>query len=106
MKQIALLGAGLLFAGIASACSLGAPLSQCPSRQICVNGTALFFGIEGGFWAVRGDDSVSYDPVGGLPAPFRQSGLRVHLRAWERRDLGSFHMVGPVVEIISIRTLN
>jgi len=44
---------------------LGEPLSPCPRRQVCVDGTALSFGIEGAFWAIRGDDSVSYDPVGG-----------------------------------------
>ena len=93
----------LLLAGATSACSSDDLLSPCPRDQICVDGTAQFIAIEGGFWAIRGDDKVTYDPVGGLPADFRQPGLPVHLRALERRDLGSFHMVGPIVEIISIR---
>ena len=80
-------------------------LSPCPRDQICVNGTARFYDFEGGFWAIRGDDEVTYDPVGGLPAEFQESGLRVHLRARERTDLGSFHMAGPIVEIILIRKL-
>jgi hypothetical protein len=70
---------------------------------VCVTGTARFFSIEGGFWAVRGDDGVTYDPVHGLPTEFQQEGLRVYLVARERRDLGSYHMVGPIVEIVSIQ---
>ena len=70
-----------------------------------MDGTAEFYNFEGGFWAIRGDDNVTYDPIGGLPAEYRESGLRVHLRARERTDVGSVHMAGPIVEIISLRKL-
>jgi hypothetical protein len=89
----------------------GAPsgLALCAREQmrdkVCVAGTVRFFSFEGGFWAVRGDDNVTYDPRGGLPAEFRTEGLRVFLVARERRDLASFHMAGPMVEIISIERL-
>lgn len=63
-------------------------------------------GLEGGFWAIRGDDNVTYDPIGSLAEEFRQEGLRVKLDARSRRDMGSIHMAGPLVEIISIRKLD
>jgi hypothetical protein len=72
---------------------------------VSVNGTVHFYTFEGGFWAVRGDDNTTYDPLGGLPMEFRQEGLRVLLRAKIRNDMGSFHMAGPIVEIITIRRL-
>ena len=68
-----------------------------------VAGTVRFYTFEGGFWAVRGDDATTYDPIGGLPPDFRQDSLRVFLHARVRSDMSSFHMVGPIVEIISIR---
>lgn len=112
MTRLGLSFLTLLVAGAAS-CSperildraLDPVLGPCPQDLICVNGTAGYYNLEGGFWAVRGDDKVTYDPVGGLPSDFRQNGLRVHLRARDT-DMGSVHMVGPVVEIISIRRLN
>ena len=74
-------------------------------ETICVTGTVYYFRFEGGFWAVRGDDSITYDPVGALPHDFRHEGLRVRLEARIRSDLGSFHMAGPVVDILDIRRL-
>ena len=73
--------------------------------DISVNGTVRFIGLEGGFWAVRGDDNVTYDPRGGLSEEFQQDGLRVHLVARELRDVAGIHMAGPIVEVVSIRRL-
>jgi hypothetical protein len=95
------------FAAIAMAgCSAFDIFQSCPSGQICVNGTAEFYNFEGGFWAIQGDDDVTYDPVGALPLDFRQPGLRVYLRAKERPDMASFHMAGPIVEILEIRRID
>ena len=30
---------------------------------VCVTGTVHYFGFEGGFWAVRGDNDMTYDPL-------------------------------------------
>ena len=95
---LSIIGCMLLTAG---ACN--SPTAACGRDQICVSGTIRHFGFEGGFWAVRGDDSVTYDPVGGVPQDFQSEGLRVHLIARERRDMSGIHMAGPIVEIISIR---
>ena len=103
-----------LFGAVAifGAFSCGAPTAaDCvgftPSSpdMICVTGAAHYFTFEGGFWAVRGDNDTTYDPLGALPAEFRHDGLRVRLEARIRSDVGSFHMAGPIVEILDIRRL-
>ena len=73
-----------------------------PDGAIRVNGTVQRFDLEGGFWAVRGDDGVVYDPLNGLAPAFQRDNLRVVLVAVVRPDVGGIHMVGPVVEVLSI----
>lgn len=58
--------------------------------------------VEGGFWAIRGDDSVTYDPTN-LPEEFRREGLRVEAEARLRDDMAGIHMAGPLVELRRIR---
>ncbi len=72
---------------------------------VAVNGTVRFTTFEGGFWAIRGDDNVTYDPLDGLPAAFQSEGLRVRIEARRQNDMASVHMAGPIVEIISIKKL-
>jgi len=78
--------------------------AQCARGNVCVTGEARFFTLEGGFWAVRGDDNVVYEIRGGLPAEFRMDGLRVFLVA-RVLPVGSYIMVGPVVAIVAIERL-
>jgi hypothetical protein len=73
-----------------------------PTGAIRVNGTVFFHTIEGGFWTIRGDDGVTYDPMNGLAPAFQRENLRVTMVAKVRSDMGGFHMVGPIVEILSI----
>ena len=72
--------------------------------RIRVNGTVFHFTIEMGGWAIRGDDNVNYEPVGGLPAEFEQEGLRVRMVA-KRTNYVSLNQIGPVVEIVSLSRL-
>jgi hypothetical protein len=65
------------------------------------SGTVQSMGIEGGFFAIGGDDGVTYDPTN-LPSAFQRNGLRVRFEARIRRDLVGVHMVGPIVDVISI----
>jgi hypothetical protein len=81
------------------------PTQDVPPGAIRVVGTVSHYSFEGGFWAVRGDDGVTYDPMNGVPPEFQREGLRVELIAKIRNDLGGFHMAGPIVEIISIRAI-
>lgn len=75
-----------------------------PDGAIKVNGTVQYFNLEGGFWAVRGEDGITYDPMNGLEPSFQRENLRVTLVARIRNDMGGVHMIGPVVEVISIQT--
>ncbi len=75
---------------------------ELPDGAIRVNGTIQHFSLEGGFWAIRGEDGVTYDPMNGLDPSFQRENLRVTLVAKLRNDMGSVHMVGPIVEVISI----
>ena len=75
------------------------------SNIVRVTGTVHYYTFEGGFWAVRGDDGTTYDPVGALPTEFQREGLRVRLEAKLRPDLVSFHMAGPIIDIIGIEPL-
>lgn len=67
-----------------------------------ITGTVLWYEFEGGFYGIRGDDAVSYEPIN-LPEEFSRHGLRVVANVRVREDLGSFRMVGPVIEIVTIR---
>jgi hypothetical protein len=87
------------------ACASPSSPDAVPAGAITVVGTVHHYTIEGGFWAVRGDDGVTYDPLGGLPADFQQENLRVSMVARIRSDLSGIHMVGPIVEILRIRRL-
>jgi hypothetical protein len=89
---------------VSGACSSSPTAPQLPPGAIQVNGTVRYFTLEGGFWAVRGDDGVTYDPMNGLASEFQRENLRVTLVAKVRTDMGGIHMVGPIVEVISIQT--
>ena len=60
-----------------------------------LDGTVRFLGIEGGFWTIRDDNGVTYDPISGLARDFQQEGLRVHLvtREWKERGVDRERLV-------------
>lgn len=105
---LSLVGAFVVLAGLRCG-DLTSPAPSCVALRIagsiCVTGTVRYYGFEGGFWAVAGDDGTTYDPLDGLPEAFQHDGLRVKLHAKIRSDLASFHMAGPIVEILDIRAL-
>jgi hypothetical protein len=69
-----------------------------------VTATVRFFPIEGGFYALRGNDSVTYDPTN-LAKSFQIDGLRVQSRLTVRNGAVGVHMVGPIVDIVEIKML-
>lgn len=69
--------------------------------RVSGTGTVEWFSLEGGFFALRGDDGKVYDPIN-LPATYRSAGMRVRFEAKIRSDVGSFHMVGEIVEVLQI----
>jgi len=67
-------------------------------------GSVAHFDLEGGFWAIKGDDHMTYDPIN-LDPSYRVEGLRVRFRAVLRKDLLGIHQVGPIIEILEIKRL-
>src|ERR1700674_1044114 len=82
-------------------CSAACSSIPSNSQTKSVTATVRFISIEGGFFALRGDDSVTYDPRN-LPKLFQVDGLRVQTRLNVRSDLGGVHMVGPIVDVVDI----
>lgn len=97
--QIAVLAAALM----SGACS-SPTAPELPAGAIQISGTVRYLALEGGFWAVRGDDGVTYDPLNGLAAAYQRENLRVTLVGKVRSDMGGIHMVGPIIEVLSIQT--
>ena len=93
----------LMVLSIFSAACATPTAPELPAGAIQVTGTVRYFPLEGGFWAVRGDDGVTYDPINGLAPEFRRENLRVTMVAKVRTDMGGIHMVGPIVDVLSIR---
>src|SRR4030095_16677773 len=93
-------------AAVLGSASCGSPTSpSLPAGATRVTGTVQFLNLEGGFWAIRGDDGVTYDPKDGLPSAFQRDGMRISAVVKARTDLGGIHMVGPIVELIEIKSL-
>ena len=94
----------------AAGCSRGAPddwVTPTPAAEpggtpVHVVGTVQRVELEGGFFAIKGDDGTTYDPTN-LPDAFKQDGLEVEAEARRRDDAAGIHMVGPIVDIVRIR---
>jgi len=69
--------------------------------QFRVGGRITHETLEGGFWSIRGDDGVTYDPLN-LAAQYQKDGLPVLATLVLRPDMASVHMVGPIVDVVSI----
>ena len=66
-----------------------------------LQGTVVYKDLEGGFFAIDGDDGQTYDPVN-LPESFKQNGMRVKATVRVKSDAAGIHMVGDIVEIVDI----
>jgi inhibitor of cysteine peptidase len=70
--------------------------------SVSETGTVSFQNLEGGFWAIRGDNNRIYDPTN-LPADFQRENLAVRFTGKLRRDMASIHMMGDIIELTSIQ---
>ncbi|GAC1647993.1 MAG: hypothetical protein NVS4B3_02890 [Gemmatimonadaceae bacterium] len=75
-----------------------------PNAPLALHATVRYVPLEGGFYALRGDDGVTYDPDN-LPPAFAKEGLRVRVRLRLRPDMGGIHMAGPIVDVLEISAL-
>jgi hypothetical protein len=64
-------------------------------------GTVVYNNLEGGFFAIDGDNGSKYDPIS-LPESFRKDGLKVKVTARLRKDAMSMHMYGSIIEVVNI----
>jgi hypothetical protein len=72
-----------------------------PDDQFRIKGTVQFVNVEGGCWRVLGGDGTSYEPVN-LATAFRVNGLQVSMILTPAKNVGSYCMVGELVEVVSI----
>lgn len=72
-----------------------------PADSFEIVGTVTYKNIEGGFYAIDGDNGSKYDPIN-LPESFRKDGLRVKVTARPRIDAMSLHMYGAIIEVVNI----
>jgi hypothetical protein len=70
--------------------------------QMEISGVIRYYKLEGGFFAIRGDDDQVYNPIN-LSEEFRQDGLPVVAKVKVRRDRMGIHQVGTLVEVVEIR---
>jgi len=71
-------------------------------QAIHIVGIIRHLEMEGGFYAIRGSDSVTYDPRN-LPSEFQKDGLTVEADARRRDDVMGIHQVGVIVDLERIR---
>jgi hypothetical protein len=94
-----------LATAIAAAASLAAWGGRPRARPIRdVTATVRYVSIEGGFFALQGDDGVTYDPRR-LDRKFAHDGLRVRARLHVLHDAAGVHMVGPIVDVLRMSKL-
>ena len=84
--------------------SAAEPIRPCDSDVCQITGRVTWMSFEGGFFAIVGDDQVTYD-THELPAAFRQDGIRVTATLRLRLDLACIHMAGPIADVLTIRRL-
>ena len=82
----------------------GCSLVGSDEGDLAFDGVVAYTTVEGGAWLLESDAGETYEPLN-LPAAFEEEGLRVRVEAELREDLGSFIMVGPVIEIEKIERL-
>ncbi len=78
------------------------PAPEKTGQPIHLTGVVRYYELEGGFYAIRGADGVTYNPTN-LPSEFRKDGLPVDAEARRRDDAVGIHQVGPIVELERIR---
>lgn len=72
-----------------------------PGDTFDIQGTVVYKNIEGGFFAIEGDDGRKFDPIN-LPESFRKDGLKVKVSARLKKEAVSFHMYGTIIEVVNI----
>ena len=68
---------------------------------ITTTGRVIFNDLEGGFYAIVGDNGGRYDPMN-LPKEFQKADTRIKVTLRPRNDMMSFRQWGTIAEIVKI----
>ena len=74
-------------------------------NSISIIGKSRFIGLEGGFWAIEGDDGRKYTPIN-MPEQLKCEGATVKIRGQILKGAVSLSMWGEAIRIISFETLS
>jgi hypothetical protein len=74
-----------------------------PGQQATINttGVVIRVDLEGGFYAIQGDDGKHYDPLSSLPADFHVPGIKIRFAATPKRVMTT-HMWGTTITILEL----
>jgi predicted small lipoprotein YifL len=78
--------------------------SEAEKGSFEITGKITFKEIEGGFYAIEGNDGKKYDPIN-LPEDFRREGLSVRIVAEKKTGVMTARMYGTVIELLEISKL-
>ena len=71
---------GLLLILLTSCTRITASDDLPPAPDLSLNGKVVYMTIEGGFYAIVGEDNKTYEPMN-LPTEFQKDGLAVYVEA-------------------------
>ena len=72
--------------------------------SITVKGVIKRQGLGPGTWALVGDDGETYE-LKDAPPELKKEGLKVSVKGLVRKDIMTFVMIGPVLEVQSFEAL-
>ena len=72
--------------------------------SITVKGVIERQGIGPGTWALVGEDGETYE-LKDAPSELKKEGLKVSVKGLVRKDIMTFAMIGPVLEVQSFEAL-
>ena len=72
--------------------------------SITVKGVIEHKGFGPGTWALVGEDGETYE-LKDAPSGLKQAGLKVSVTGEVRKDVMTFAMIGPVLEVQSFEAL-
>lgn len=70
-------------------------------ERFTLDATVRFANIEGGCWMLVAGEAMRFEPVG-LPDDYKIDGLQVRATLRHRPDMGSYCMIAPLAEVLSI----
>jgi hypothetical protein len=72
--------------------------------SITVKGVIERQGLGPGTWALVGDDGETYE-LKDAPSELKKEGLKVSVNGLVRKDIMTFAMIGPVLEVQSFEAI-